>query len=102
MNKTFATLLVATAAAACMSVAYADDAASAPEQHPSRHQIDKQADAQHKADVKSAEATHAMDKSQCGSSLTSTGRACKDDAAAEERKAKADAKVKQVDTKAGN
>ncbi len=98
MNKILAALL----AAACMSVAYADDAASAPEPHQSRHQVDKQADAQHKADVKSAEATHAMDKAQCGSSLTSTGRACKDDAGAEERKAKADAKMKQVDTKAGN
>ena len=98
MNKTLAALLAATAAA-CVSVAYADDAASAPQ---SRHQVDKQADAQHKADVKSAEATHAIDKSQCGSSLTATGRACKDDAGAAERKAKADAKVKQVDTKAGN
>ena len=101
MNKTLAALLAATAAA-CVSVAYADDAASAPAPHPSRHQVDKQADAQHKADVKSAEANHALQKSQCGSSLTSAGRACKDDAGAEERKAKADAKMKQVDTKAGN
>ena len=101
MNKTLAALLAATAAA-CVSAAYADDAASAPEQHLSRHQIDKQADAQYKADVKSAEARHAMAKADCGSSLTATGRSCKDDVGAEERKEKADAKLKQVDTKAGN
>jgi hypothetical protein len=103
MNKTLAALLAASVTSLC-AVAYADDAASAPEpaQHMTKHQAGKQADAQYKSDVKSAEGRHALAKANCGSSLTATGRSCKDEVGAEERKEKADAKLKQVDTKAGN
>ncbi len=99
MTKILAALLAASVASLC-AVAYADDAASAPEQHLTKRQADKQADAQYKSDVKTAEAKHAMAKADCGSSLTATGRSCKDDVGAQERKDKADAKLKQVDTKA--
>jgi hypothetical protein len=100
MNKTLAALLAAGVASLC-TVARADDAPPAPPPM-SKHAADKQADAQYRADVKSAEGRHAVAKAACGSSLTATGRSCKDDAGATERKDKADAKLKQVDAQAAH
>lgn len=101
MNKTLAALIASSAACLCMGVVHAQDAASAADGTATKS-VKKHADAKYTADKKNAEGNEALNKANCGSSLTAAGRACKDDAAAAAKKQKADAKVNEVNTKAGN
>jgi hypothetical protein len=99
MNKTLTTLLAATATCFGLAAHAADVGATASTDAPTLNrdeakQLKTQSDADYKARKKVADANKALDKADCKNTFDGgVERACKSDARATAKEAKAEAKV---------